>query len=40
MPELVMNAERVLVLSNGRISEELTGAGISEEAILAGAMAS
>ncbi len=40
MPELVMNAERVLVLRNGRVSGELTGAGINEEAILARAMAS
>ncbi|MBN9217618.1 MAG: sugar ABC transporter ATP-binding protein [Mesorhizobium sp.] len=40
IPELIMNAERVLVLRNGRISGELTGAGINEEAILARAMAS
>ncbi|MCV3210883.1 sugar ABC transporter ATP-binding protein [Mesorhizobium sp. YC-39] len=40
IPELIMNAERVLVLRNGRISGELTGSGINEEAILARAMAS
>ncbi|UDL89038.1 sugar ABC transporter ATP-binding protein [Mesorhizobium sp. PAMC28654] len=40
IPELIMNAERVLVLRNGRVSGELTGAGINEEAILARAMAS
>ncbi|RUY60082.1 sugar ABC transporter ATP-binding protein, partial [Mesorhizobium sp. M7A.F.Ca.CA.001.13.1.1] len=40
IPELIMNAERVLVLRNGGISGELTGAGINEEAILARAMAS
>ncbi|MER8826671.1 sugar ABC transporter ATP-binding protein [Mesorhizobium sp. M0938] len=40
IPELIMNAERVLVLRNGRISGELIGAGINEEAILARAMAS
>jgi ABC-type sugar transport system ATPase subunit len=40
IPELIMNAERVLVLRGGRISGELTKAGINEEAILARAMAS
>jgi ABC-type sugar transport system ATPase subunit len=40
IPELITNAERVLVLRGGRISGELRGAGISEEAILAQAMAS
>jgi ribose transport system ATP-binding protein len=40
MPELVLNAERVLVLRAGRLSEALTGAAINEEAILARAMAS
>jgi ribose transport system ATP-binding protein len=40
IPELMMNAERVLVLRGGRISGELTKAAISEEAILARAMAS
>ncbi len=40
MPELVLNAERVLVLRAGRLSEELTGTDINEEAILARAMAS
>jgi ribose transport system ATP-binding protein len=40
VPELINNAARVLVLRAGRISGELTGAGINEEAILAGAMAS
>jgi ribose transport system ATP-binding protein len=40
IPELIMNAESVLVLRGGRLSGELTGAGISEEAILARAMVS
>jgi ABC-type sugar transport system ATPase subunit len=40
IPELMMNAERVLVLRGGRISGELTDAGINEESILARAMAS
>lgn len=40
VPELVSNAARVLVLRHGRISGELTGAGINEEAILGRAMAS
>jgi ABC-type sugar transport system ATPase subunit len=40
MPELVMNAERVLVMRAGRLSEELRGADVNEEAILARAMAS
>jgi ABC-type sugar transport system ATPase subunit len=40
IPELIMNAERVLVLRAGRIAGELTGAGVSEEAILARAMVS
>ncbi|QIG50279.1 sugar ABC transporter ATP-binding protein [Nordella sp. HKS 07] len=39
MPELVMNAERVLVLRGGRLSEELRGTDVNEEAILARAMA-
>jgi ABC-type sugar transport system ATPase subunit len=40
IPELIMNAERVLVLRDGRISGELAKAAINEEAILARAMAS
>jgi ABC-type sugar transport system ATPase subunit len=40
IPELIMNAERVLVLRDGRISGDLVKAGINEEAILARAMAS
>ncbi|HLJ70313.1 MAG TPA: sugar ABC transporter ATP-binding protein [Roseiarcus sp.] len=40
IPELIMNAERVLVLRNGRISGELTRFEINEEAILVRAMAS
>ena len=40
IPELIMNAERVLVLRGGRISGEMRGAAIDEEAILARAMAS
>lgn len=40
MPELVMNAERVLVMRSGRLSEELRGTDVNEEAILARAMAS
>jgi ribose transport system ATP-binding protein len=40
IPELILNAERVLVMRSGRISGELTGAGIHEEAILSRAMAS
>ena len=37
--ELIMNAERVLVMRGGRISGELRGEAINEEAILARAMA-
>ena len=40
IPELIMNAERVLVLQGGRISGEMRGEGINEESILARAMAS
>ncbi|MCW6510930.1 sugar ABC transporter ATP-binding protein [Lichenifustis flavocetrariae] len=40
IPELIVNAERVLVLRAGRISGEMRGEGINEEAILARAMAS
>lgn len=40
LPELIMNAERVLVLRAGRLSGELAGTEINEEAILARAMAS
>jgi ABC-type sugar transport system ATPase subunit len=40
IPELIMNASRVLVLRNGKISGELNGAGINEEALLARAMTS
>ncbi|MGE3306007.1 MAG: sugar ABC transporter ATP-binding protein [Rhizobiaceae bacterium] len=40
IPELLMNAARVLVLRGGRITGELTGEAINEEAILARAMAS
>jgi ABC-type sugar transport system ATPase subunit len=40
IPELILNAERVLVMRAGRISGELTGAGIDEQGILARAMAS
>lgn len=40
IPELILNAERVLVMRGGRISGELTGAAIDEEGILARAMAS
>jgi ribose transport system ATP-binding protein len=40
IPELIMNAERVIVLRGGRISGEMKGSGINEEAILARAMAS
>jgi ABC-type sugar transport system ATPase subunit len=40
IPELIMNAARVLVLRGGRIAGELTGAAINEEAILGRAMAS
>ncbi len=40
IPELIMNAERVLVLRGGRISGELREAAIDEEAILARAMSS
>jgi ABC-type sugar transport system ATPase subunit len=40
IPELIMNAERVLVLREGRISGELAKAEINEEAILARSMAS
>ena len=38
--ELILNAERVLVLRGGRLSGELTGRAIAEEAILAAAMTS
>ncbi|HXT07251.1 MAG TPA: sugar ABC transporter ATP-binding protein [Roseiarcus sp.] len=38
--ELIMNADRVLVMRDGQISGDLARAGISEEAILARAMAS
>jgi ribose transport system ATP-binding protein len=37
--ELIANADRVLVMRNGRISGDLTGAEINEEAILMRAMA-
>ena len=40
IPELILNAERVLVMRGGRISGDLSGAGINEEAILGRAMAS
>ncbi len=40
IPELIMNAARVLVLRGGRIAGELTGDAINEEAILGRAMAS
>jgi ribose transport system ATP-binding protein len=40
IPELIMNAARVLVLRGGRIAGELKGASINEEQILARAMAS
>jgi len=40
IPELIMNAARVLVLRAGRVSSDLTGTGISEEAILSRAMTS
>jgi ABC-type sugar transport system ATPase subunit len=40
IPELIMNAERVLVLRSGRISGELSRSEINEEAILMRAMAS
>jgi ribose transport system ATP-binding protein len=40
IPELIMNAERVLILREGRISGELAKAEINEEAILARSMAS
>jgi ribose transport system ATP-binding protein len=40
IPELIMNAERVLVLRNGRISGDLIKAEINEEAILMHSMAS
>ncbi|MGO4835243.1 ATP-binding cassette domain-containing protein, partial [Rhizobiaceae sp. 2RAB30] len=40
IPELIMNAARVLVLRGGRIAGELRGTAINEEAILARAMAS
>jgi ribose transport system ATP-binding protein len=39
VPELVANADRVLVMRNGRISGELTAGAINEEAILMRAMA-
>jgi ABC-type sugar transport system ATPase subunit len=40
IPELVLNAERVLVLRSGRVSGELRGTAIGEEAILSSAMVS
>ncbi|CDX23944.1 Ribose import ATP-binding protein RbsA [Mesorhizobium plurifarium] len=40
IPELIMNAERVLVLRDGRVSGDLTGQAINETAILARAMTS
>jgi ribose transport system ATP-binding protein len=40
IPELIMNAERILVMRGGRISGELTGSDIDEKAILMRAMAS
>ena len=40
IPELIMNASRVLVLRNGSISGDLEGAGITEQALLARAMSS
>ncbi len=40
VPELLMNAERVLVLRRGRISGELRGEAINEAEILGRAMAS
>ena len=40
VPELLMNAERVLVLRRGRISGELRGEAMSEAEILGRAMAS
>jgi ABC-type sugar transport system ATPase subunit len=38
VPELILNAARVLVLRGGRIAGELTGTAINEEEILAKAM--
>jgi ribose transport system ATP-binding protein len=40
VPELIMNAERVLVLRGGRISGELRGEAMTESEILGRAMAS
>ena len=40
IPELIMNAERVLVMRRGRISGELRGEAITEAEILGRAMAS
>jgi ABC-type sugar transport system ATPase subunit len=40
IPELIMNASRVLVLRNGRISGELEGTDVNEEMMLARAMTS
>ena len=40
IPELIINAERVLVLRDGRISGDLIKAEINEEAILMHSMAS
>ena len=40
VPELIMNAERVLVMRRGRISGELRGEAMSEAEILGRAMAS
>jgi ABC-type sugar transport system ATPase subunit len=40
VPELIMQAARVLVLRDGRISGELQGVELNEEAVLARAMAS
>ncbi len=38
MPELIGISDRILVIANGRITAELTGTAISEEAILRSAM--
>lgn len=39
LPELILNAARVIVMRDGRINGEVSGAGITEEAILAHALA-
>jgi ribose transport system ATP-binding protein len=39
LPELILNAARVIVMRNGCIAGEVTGTGITEEAILAHALA-